>query len=52
MLESGSPVEDKTLTIRLAFEKPEIFGRKYPTAYLDEVMANLLFLDSRLKRVE
>ena len=53
MLESGSALEDKTLTIRFAtLENPEIFGRKYPAAHLDEVMANLPISDGRRKRVK
>ena len=53
MLEFGSDLEDKTLTIRFAtLENPEIFGRKYPAAHLNEIRANLPFLDSRRKRVK
>ena len=41
MLESGSAFEDETLTIMFAtLEIPEIFGRKYPDAHLEETMAN------------
>ena len=44
MLDSGSAFGDEILTIRFAIlENPESFGRKYPTAHLDEVMANLPF---------
>ena len=53
MLESGSAFEDETLTIRFAtLENPEIFGRKYPAAHLEEIMANLPFSDSRRNRVK
>ena len=53
MLESGSALEDETLTIRLAtLENPEVFGRKYPAAHLEEIMANLPFSDSRRNRVK
>ena len=53
MLDLGSAFGDKTLTIRfVTLENPEIFGRKYPVIHLDEVMANLTFLDSRRKRVK
>ena len=53
MLESGSALEDETLTIRFAtLQNPENFGRKYPAAHLEEIMANLSFLDSRRNRVE
>ena len=44
MLESGSALEDETLTTRFTtLENPEIFGRKYPVAHLEEIMANLPF---------
>ena len=53
ILDSGSAFRDKTLTIRFAtLENLDIFGRNYPAAHLDEVMANLPFLDSRRKRVK
>ena len=53
MLDSGSAFGDETLTIRFAtLENPEIFGRKYPAGYPDEVVANLPFLDGRRKRVK
>ena len=45
MLDSESAFGDETLTIRFAtLETPEIFGRKYPAGYPDEVVANLPFL--------
>ena len=50
---SVSALEDKILTIRFAtLENPEIFGRKYPAAHLEEIMANLPFSDSRRNRVK
>ena len=53
MLESGSALEGETLTIRFAtLENPEVFGRKYPAAHLEEIMANLPFSDSRRNRVK
>ena len=53
MLESGSALEYETLAIRFAtLEKPENFGRKYPAARLEEIMANLPFLDSHRNRVK
>ena len=53
MLESGSALEYETLTIRFAtLENPENFGRKYPAARLEEIMANLPFFDSYQKRVK
>ena len=46
MLESGSALGDETSTIRFVTpENPENFGRKYPAAHLEEIMANLPFLD-------
>ena len=53
MLDSGSAFGDETLTIGfVTLENPEIFGRKYPAGYPDEVVANLPFLDGRRKRVK
>ena len=53
MLESGSALEDETLTIRFAtLENPENFGRKYPAAHPEEITANLPFSDSRRIRVK
>ena len=53
MLESGSALEDETLTIRfVTLENPEIFSQKYPAAHLDEITTNLPFSDSRRKRVK
>ena len=53
MLDSGSDLEDVILIIRFAtLENPEIFGRKYPAAHLEEIMANLPFSDSRRNRVK
>ena len=53
MLESGSALEDETLTIRfVTFENPEVFGRMYPAAHLEEIIANLPFSDSRPNRVK
>ena len=53
MLESGSALEDETLTIRFAaLENPENFGRKYPAAHLEKIMANLPILDSHRNRVK
>ena len=53
MLELGFEFVDETPTIELvALETPEIFGRKYPAGYQDEVVANLPFLDGRRKRVK
>ena len=53
MLESGSALEYETLTIRFAtLENTENFGRKYPAARLEEIMANLPFFDSYRKRVK
>ena len=53
MLESGSALEDETLTIRFVIlENPEIFSRKYPAAHLDEITTKLPFFDSRRKRVK
>ena len=53
MLESGSALEDETLTIRFAtLQNPENFGRKYPAAHLEEIMVNLPFSDNRPNRVK
>ena len=53
VLESGSALKYETLTVRFAtLENPENFGRKYLAARLEEIMANLPFLDSHRNRVK